>query len=256
MFEKIVKTYSKWLAYLLGALFVGVFAFALYPGWILTSYELSPGSVTTEAIVAPERIKDEQETEKAREIASAKVKPVYEPIDLNAAGFVIDLMQQIERINSDSELSTELKAQMYKNDLFTAAYPDFYQAKLAALSLAEPQRYGEAFKGDIAKSLEANQYTDIPFDLYYKIPSLRAADLQTIEQTMLTLLPKVYLQPVIDAKSARAGAIELVNNSELRYKTQRQIAVELLRYVIVPNSFKNQQATDNARLEARMAAGR
>ena len=253
MFEKIMKNYSKWLAILLGAGFLLIFAFALYPSWILTSYQLSPGSTTGEAIIAPERIKDEAETEKAREAAVAKVKPVYEQVDLNSSGLVIELMQQIERINGDPDLSVELKAQMYKNELFPNAYLSYYQDRLFTAATVEPQRFTEAFKEDIISSLNTNKYGDIPFEVFYKIPSLRATDLKSMEQTMLDLLPKFYRQSLSDANVARARAIELVNGSELRYKTQRQITVELLSYILVPNSFVNGKATDNAKLEARMA---
>jgi hypothetical protein len=221
----------------------------LYPAWTTTSYQVQEGTVTNESIVAKQRLKDELATDRARNVASSKVKPVYQQVDLQTNGIITELISAIEEINKDPDINSDIRVQMYRNDLFPTLYNSYYERKLK--DLRDSKKFVDSFLTDVASVIAKSQYTDIPFKLYYKIPLLSTSDLRSIESVMLNASKTFYRTNRDDVSKSRDVFVELVNSSEMRSRVAREITVELLRYVAVPNYYEDNTASKQARQTAR-----
>jgi membrane-associated HD superfamily phosphohydrolase len=221
------------------------FITVLYPAWTTTAYDVQEGTVTNESIVAQQRLKDELATNRARNIASSKVKPVYQQVDLQTNGIITDLMSAIEEINNDPDINSDIRVQMYRDDLFPTLHKTYYERKLK--ELRDSKKFADTFLTDVTTVIAKSEYKDIPFKVYYKIPLLSTSELRSIESVMLSASKSYYRTNRDDVSKSRDVFIELVNSSEMKSRVAREITVELLRYVAVPNYYEDQVASKQAR---------
>lgn len=238
---------------LLGVAFTGIFAIALYPAWSPKSYQITVGSPTTEDIVAPTAIRDQEATEQARQAAEKKVNDVYERVEWNASELANRLMGRIMNVNSSESMSVEKRVQFYEQNLFPLFIDSYYDKRIEWLKQEDPEKYKDYFVDDIKTQLTDFRYNEFPTELFDYLAKLEQTELTAMENVMIRLIPRIYAQPIKDVNSVRDNITDLVAVTDIPTRQQRQLVVELLRYVIAPDYFLNRISTEFARAEARQA---
>ncbi|WP_438446231.1 HD family phosphohydrolase [Gorillibacterium sp. sgz5001074] len=228
---------------LLGVLFYISLSGKLVP----ETYDIEPNTVAESTIRSPVQLQLEKETLKAREDAAAKVPPVYQAVSLKNETLIDSLYEKLLQNNADTSLALELKVSLYK-DLFPSLLKDFIRQTSTGLSR------NSLNTGKLATEAEARmteQIYKLPEESYYKLPRLTKEDLAAMQLVTVEIVQKLTTEQIRDAASARTKVTELVNSSNLTKNTQRELVQEIARFAIMPNTFYNEAATEEAKTKAR-----
>ncbi|MFK7693441.1 HD family phosphohydrolase [Paenibacillus sp. HJGM_3] len=228
-------------------LFVGLaflFYMALSGKWIPQRYDLQLGMASDRTILAPMQMENGIETQKAKEEAAKKVQPVYTIVSMKNEVLVETVFEKLRQINNDEALSDKVS-------VFRTVFPSLYQEHIASLyKSATAGLPNDMFVAEMKARLEEQQYK-IPEEVYFKFPRLTKEDLSVMEPVTRDIVSRLMSDQIQNAQTARAKVAELVNTSSLTKNTNRELVQEIARFVLTPNRFLNQQATDEEKAKAR-----
>lgn len=228
---------------LLGLLFYIALAGKLIP----QTYDIEPGAVSEKTIYATKQIENAIETQKAKEEAARRVQPVYSILPMKNESLIKTIFEKLRQINADEQLSTNDKVNVFRN-VFPTMYSDYTGTLYASIRTSDPANDG--LLNEVKTALTEQQYR-IPEQVYFKFPKLTNEDLDAMEPVAEDVVSRLMNDQLTDAQSARARVAELVNTSPLTMNLSREMVQELARFVITPNKFANQKATEEERAEAR-----
>jgi cyclic-di-AMP phosphodiesterase PgpH len=241
--------YSKVLRWLLFVLMGLLFYATLYGELVPKTYDIKEGSVLEKPILAPKQIENSVETLKAKDEAAQKVQPIYTIVSLRNEALVNDIFMRIDMVNSDLELKESSKVEIYRTDL-PRMYHEFGQQFLRSA-----QSTGQ-YPAELLKEIEAKlaeQAYRIPEEIYYKFPLLSQEELAAMKPVATDIVLRLTNEQIVDALTVRTRVAELVNSSPLTKNTTRELVQEIVRFVITPNKFYDEQTTTEARTKAREA---
>jgi putative nucleotidyltransferase with HDIG domain len=219
-----------------------VFYFSLSDRLISETYDIQVDMASEKDIKAPAQIVNEIATEKAQKQAGLEVSAVYTDVAMKNIELVGNVFKQLEKINTDEQLNTNEKVDIYRN--FMPTEYEFFFEKFISNYVGN-----DTLLNEMNKQLNSQQYR-IPEEVFYKFPRLSIEDLNSMESVARTLINRVMSNPVLEADNARATVAEMVNGSELSKQLTRELVQEIVRFAITPNKFLDEEAT----LEARVAA--
>ncbi|MEI7026697.1 HD family phosphohydrolase [Paenibacillus sp. y28] len=215
--------------------------------WLPQTYEVTLGAPASTTIYAPKQMENMKETQKAREQAAAQVQPVYEIVPLHQEKLVERLYDRLETLNNDKDLTLNEKISIVRIDI-----PKLLQDYLTETlkNVQSDGRYTDGFMAEVSKRVNEQQYR-IPEETYYKLPKLTGEDLAAMEPVTTDIVKKLTSEQIMDATSSRIKVAELVNSSQLSKSTQRELVQEIIRFVLLPNRFYDQEETDQLRAETK-----
>ncbi|WP_168119300.1 HDIG domain-containing metalloprotein [Paenibacillus sp. HB172176] len=234
----------KWL---LMVMFVLLFYFSLAPHLIPETYDIAEGSISENDIKAPFQIRDENATRLAEEEAAKRIDPKYSIVALHDEMLVEQILYRIEQLNQDDQVTTENKIDIYKSEI-PGKYGEYIDAFVK--SNKRDGTYSDSLLEEMATEAKDQQYT-IPEETFYKMPQLTSEQLSEMRDVAKGIVRKLTSEQLREAETARTQVAELVNSSSLSSRTEREIVQELARFVIMPNKFLDQEATDEAKAEAK-----
>jgi len=211
------------------------------------TYDIEPGHVSESTILAPKQIYNEAATRKAQDEAADKVQPVYTVVQMQNVQLLGVLFDKLEQINSDSSFTTNDRNALFPS-VFPAEYEDFFDKKIKAWESSGT--YNQSVLAAVRAAVRDQQYR-IPQESYYKFTRLTQENLEQMEPVAVQIVERLMSEPIENAETARAKVAELVNASPLNSALTREIAQEIIRFVITPNRFNDAEATVQAKEEAR-----
>ncbi|TMV44607.1 HDIG domain-containing protein [Paenibacillus mesophilus] len=228
---------------LLGLLFYAALAGRLIP----QTYDIEVGAVSEKTIYATKQIENAIETQKAKEEAARRVQPVYSILPMKNENLIQTIFEKIRQINADEQLRESDKVNVFRN-VFPTMYGDYAGQIYASVRASDPAN--DALLNEVKTALTEQQYR-IPEEMYFRFPKQTKEDLDAMEPVAIDVVGRLMNDQLLNAQSARTRVAELVNTSPLTKNTSREMVQELARFVITPNKFPNQKATDQERAEAR-----
>lgn len=223
------------------------FYFALADKLIPETYDIEANTVSEKTIYATKQIENAFETQRAKEEAARRVQPVYSILPMKNESLIETIFAKLRQINADNELSTTDKVNVFRN-VFPTLYSDYANQLYASIRASEPDNDG--LLNEVKAALAEQQYR-IPEEVYFKFPRLTREDLDAMEPVAIDVVSRLMNDQLTDAQPARTRVAELVNASPLTKSASRELVQELARFVVTPNKFVNQKATEQARAEAR-----
>lgn len=239
--------YSAGLRYVLYVLLVVLFYVFLSDKMVPKTYDIELGAVSHKNIVAPRQIENAKETEKAIEAAVQKVQPVYTIVPLHNDQLVDKIYNKLDQLNADKDVSTSDKVDIYRR-----VFPDLYNQFIvqAQQQNASNGQYNDKLLKEAVNSVNDQIYL-LPEEIYFKLPKLKSEDLAAMRPVTLEIVRKLMDNQIVDAMTTRAQVAEMVISSPLTKNTVRSIVQEIAKYAITPNKFYDQEATEQAKAEAR-----
>ncbi|MDF9843268.1 MULTISPECIES: HDIG domain-containing metalloprotein [unclassified Paenibacillus] len=229
-------------------LFLGlVFYFSLSSDLLPKRYDIKVNTTSAKEITAPKQILDNKAKLKAQEAAAEAVQNKYAIIPIRADSLVTLLLDRIDSLNQDDLISQSDKIGIYK-DVIPQRANDFVQSFINSSRSAGT--YSDTLLEEIQSGIAEQAYT-IPEETYIKIPRLTTQDIIEMKQVAREIVIKLMNDQIVDAQTARAKVAEQVSVSSLSQRTAREVTQELVRLVIMPNKFFDEEATKEAKVEAR-----
>lgn len=220
-----------------------LFYFSLGDRLIPQTYDIKLGDISSKEIKAPKQIENGLAMEKAMEEAELEVSDVYPIVPMKNSEFIRSIFDKLERVNADNQLTTQQKVDVYRN-YFASEYEYFFD------KVTNKSSKNETMMSEMRKELRDQQYR-IPEEIFFKFPRLTEADIDSMKPVATGIVGRIMSDPIIDAENARAQVAELVNASDLNKQLTRELVQEIVRFVITPNKFYDEEATIVAREEAR-----
>ena len=157
------------------------------------------------------------------------------------------LFDKVEQINGDPTFTNSERYELFPK-VFPAEYEAFFEQKINAWEASNT--YNESVLTAMRNAIQDQAYR-IPQESYYKFTRLSAETLEQMETVALQIVNKLMSEPIENAEQARARVAEMVNASSLNTALSREIAQEIIRFVITPNKFSDAEATIQAKEAAR-----
>jgi putative nucleotidyltransferase with HDIG domain len=233
---------STGVRFLLFFMIVLLLYFSLSDRLVFQTYDIQVDDRSSKDIKAPWEIENVIATEKARELAKEKQQTVYTGVSMRNSEFVGNIFNKLEQINTDSQLQSDEKASVYRN-YFPSEYDYFYER------IINNSTDSETLLNEMIKQLENQQYR-IPEEVFFKFHRLTTEDLYSMESIAKNIVNKLMTEQILDADDARVKVAELVNASDLSKQLSRELVQEIVRFVLTPNRFLDEQATLEAKEEA------
>lgn len=229
-------------------LFLGLaFYFSLSSDLLPKRYDIKVNTTSAKEITAPKQILDNKAKLKAQEAAAEAVQNKYAIIPIRADSLITLLLDRIDSLNQDDLISQSDKIGIYK-DVIPQRANDFVQSFINSSRSAGT--YSDTLLEEIQSGIAEQAYT-IPEETYIKIPRLTSQDIIEMKQVAREIVIKLMNDQIVDAQTARAKVAEQVSVSSLSQRTAREVTQELVRLVIMPNKFFDEEATKEAKVEAR-----
>lgn len=239
--------YSAVSRYALFLLLGLVFYFSLSSDLLPKKYDIKEGTRSAKEITAPKQIPDTNAKLKAQEEAAENVTNRYAIIPMRAENLVTLLLDRIDRLNQDDTISQSDKTTIYREEIPRRAN-DFILNFVAASSKAGT--YSEHLLAEMQSVIKDQAYA-IPEETYIKIPRLTSQDIIEMKPVARDIVTKLMNDQITDAQTARAKVAEQVSVSSLSQRTAREVVQELVRLVITSNKFYDEDATKEAKVQAR-----
>ncbi|RKN87033.1 HDIG domain-containing protein [Paenibacillus ginsengarvi] len=211
------------------------------------TYDIKAGAASEKTIYATKQIENAIGTQKAKEEAARRVQPVYSILSMKNESLVDTTFEKLKQINADDQLNTNDKASIFRN-VFPTMYGDYVTMLSASIRTSDPANDGLLNE---VKTALADQMYRIPEEFYFKFPKLSKEDLDEMEPVAKEIVGRLMNDQLLNAQTARTRVAEFVNSSSLSKRESREMVQEIVRFVLTPNKFPNQKATDEARAEAR-----
>lgn len=239
--------FSVWirlaLFVLLGVMFYAAMADRLIP----KTYDIQVNTISEKTIYATEQIENASETQKAKEEAARRVEPVYSILPMKNEELAETIFEKLKQINADEQLNTNDKVNVFRN-VFPTMYNDHAGQLYISIRATDPANDG--LLNEVKTALTEQQYR-IPEEMYFRFPRATKEDLDAMIPVTKDIVSRLMTDQLLNAQSARTRVAELVNSSSLTKRESREIVQELARFVVTPNKFANQKATEQLRIEAR-----
>lgn len=239
--------YSVATRYILFLLLALLFYISLASKLLPERYDIQVNTKSEKNIVAPVQIEDNKATLKAQEAAAENVQPIYPLVPLRNDVLVTQILDRIERLNQDVDISSGEKVEIYRNEIPRMAR-EFVQNFVSANSTNEA--YSKELLQEMQRVIEEQTYR-IPEETFIKIPRLNSEDIIQMKPVAREIVSRLMLNEIVDADTARTRVAERVNTSSLNDRTAREVVQELASLTITANKFYDEVATKNAKVEAR-----
>lgn len=239
--------YSAVSRYALFLLLAVVFYLSLSSDLLPKRYDIKEGTRSAKEITAPKQILDTNAKLKAQETAAENVTNRYAIIPIRAENLVTLLLDRIGGLNQDDTISQSEKTEIYREEIPRRAN-DFILNFVAASQKAGT--YSEHLLNEMQSVIKDQAYV-IPEETYIKIPRLTSQDIIEMKPVARDIVTKLMNDQITDAQSARAKVAEQVSVSSLGQRTAREVVQELVRLVITANKFYDEDATKEAKVQAR-----
>ncbi|WP_127592088.1 HD family phosphohydrolase [Paenibacillus lautus] len=242
--------YSVATRYILFLLLALLFYISLASKLLPERYDIQVNTKSEKNIVAPVQIEDSKATLQAQEQKAEAVQPVYSYIPLRSDVLVSQILDRIEQLNQDADVSTQEKIGIYRVEIPQRA-ERFVRNYLSANSTNEA--YSPELLEEMRQAIEEQTY-QIPEETFIKIPRLNLEDIPQMKSTARDIVSRLILNEMVDAQTGRARVPEMVSTSNLDDRTAREVVQELARLAITPNKFLDEVATKEAKVAAREEA--
>lgn len=239
--------YSAVTRYALFLLLGLVFYFSLSPELLPKKYDIKENTYSAKEITAPKQILDKKATLKAAEEAAESVSPKYTIISMKPENLVTSLLDRIDRLNEDDLISQSDKVTITKG-VIPERVNDFILNFIN--SSRNSGTYSDTLLDEMLSVIKDQAYV-IPEETYIKIPRLTSQDIIEMKPVARDIVTRLMNDQITDAQTARAKVAEQVSISSLSQRTAREVVQELVRLVIVPNKFYDEEATKEAKVQAR-----
>ncbi|QOT07803.1 HDIG domain-containing protein [Paenibacillus sp. JNUCC32] len=239
--------YSVATRYILFLLLALLFYISLASKLLPERYDIQVNTKSEKNIVAPVQIEDNKATLKAQEAAAENVQPIYPLVPLRNDVLVTQILDRIERLNQDVDISSAEKVEIYRKEIPRMAR-EFVQNFVSANSTNEA--YSKELLQEMQRVIEEQTYR-IPEETFIKIPRLNSEDIIQMKPVAREIVSRLMLNEIVDADTARTRVAERVNTSSLNDRTAREVVQELASLTITANKFYDEVATKNAKVEAR-----
>ncbi|CAM2830998.1 HDIG domain-containing metalloprotein [Paenibacillus sediminis] len=233
--------------YALFFILILLFYLFLAPKLLPERYDIKVGIPSDKEIVAPKQIPNTKATLQAQEEAAARVQPMYTIILMRNENLIVQILDRIERLNQDDQVSTSDKVSIYREEI-PQRFDDFVHNFIQ--SNRNSGVYSATLLEEMSKRIEEQKYR-IPEETYIKLPRLSSQDIQEMKPVAREIVSRLMNDQITDAQTARAKVAELVSTSSLSQRTSREVVQELARLVITANKFYDEEATKEARVLAR-----
>lgn len=239
--------YSVGVRFLLFFLLTLLFYFSLAPSILPEKLDIEVNAKSEKDIIAPIQIPDKKATLKAQEQAAERVQPIYEIISLKNERLIDSLFERIDQLNDDELISYAQKISLYRTVI-----PDEVNKYLREFLTTSRNKdtYSSTLLDEVKKRIDEQKY-DIPEETYLKIARLTKEDVAQMKPVARELVSKLMADAVPDTSVPRAKVPEYVNASSLDKRSAREVVQELVRLCITPNKFYNDDATKEAKVQAR-----
>ena len=128
-------------------------------------YDIQVNTKSEKNIVAPVQIEDSKATLKAQEAAAENVQPIYPLVPLRNDVLVTQILDRIERLNQDVDISSGEKVEIYRNEIPRMAR-EFVQNFVSANSTNEA--YSKESLEEMRRVIDEQTYR-IPEETFIKI---------------------------------------------------------------------------------------
>lgn len=237
--------YSVGVRFLLFLFLTLLFYFSLAVYLVPEKYNIQVGSPSEKQIVAPAQVANSKATLKAQEQAAERVQPVYTILPIRNDKLIDQIFERIGTLNLDDAVSFTEKVEIYRKDI-PAMPTEFINSFVHSNS----GKYSSPLLAEMRNVVEEQVYR-VPEETYIKIARLSQDDIAEIRPIAREIVNKLVSDQLSDAQTARAKVAELVNTSSLNKRSTREVVQELTRLVITANKFYDEEATKNAKVEAR-----
>ncbi|MFD2412194.1 HDIG domain-containing metalloprotein [Paenibacillus rhizoplanae] len=239
--------YSAVSRYALFLLLAVVFYLSLSSDLLPKRYDIKEGTRSAKEITAPKQIPDTNAKLKAQETAAENVTNRYAIIPMRTENLVTMLLDRIDRLNQDDTISQSEKTEIYR-EVIPERANDFILNFVAASQKAGT--YSEHLLNEMQSVIKDQAYV-VPEETYIKIPRLTSQDIIEMKPVARDIVIKLMNDQITDAQAARAKVAEQVSVSSLGQRTAREVVQELVRLVITANKFYDEDATKEAKVQAR-----
>jgi len=235
---------SRAVRVLVFLLLASVFYLSVSPKLVKETYDIEEGSISEQEIRAPRMIENQAATLRARAEAAEGVQPVYTVIPLRNDELLELLFDKLEQVNADTQLTSDEKITIYKNE-----FPMIYREFMASLLKSYEGTHKASLLEEVSSKLAEHEYR-IPEETYYKLPRIPVSVIADMEATAKSIVSRLMSDRMTDPELARVKVPELVNASQLASNNEREVVQELVRFVLTPNRFHDEEATKEAKVRA------
>lgn len=233
------------IRFLLFLLLFALFYLPLSEKLISKTYDIQQGSLSETTIYSPKMIEDTAATQKAKDQAAQQVQPVYAVISMKNEDLADRIFAKLEQINTDDQIAYDQKVAVFRQEI-PVLFSDFYDRYMKSLN----NLHSQTLLDEIAKQLKDQQYR-IPEEAFFKLPKLTPEQLAEMKPVARSIILKIMEDNIVDAQSVRSKVAEMVNGSKLAGKNEREMVQEIVRFVLTPNKFFDEDATKEAQSKAR-----
>ncbi len=237
--------YNAAVRFFLFAALILLFYVSLEGSLISPSYNLEKGERSQTTIYAPSTLENSIATLKAKDEAEQSVQPVYASVSMKTADLTDILFDKFEQVNGDNQVTLDQKVDIYRVEIPTL-FNDFYDRFLRI----NGSLYTPSLLDEIRQQVNGQPYR-IPEDVFFKIPRFSSSELTEMRAVTKNIVNKLMADQIVDAQSARSKVAEMVNSSALSGKSEREMVQEIARFVMTPNKFYDEDATKQAKADAR-----
>ncbi|HWO54625.1 MAG TPA: HDIG domain-containing protein [Paenibacillus cookii] len=224
-----------------------LFYVSLAPNLLPERYNIQVGARSEKEIRAPMQIPNNKATLKAQEQEAERVQPIYTIVTVPNENLVVSILDRIDRLNQDDQVSREDKIAIYKLEIPQRA-KDFIQNFVNANRSSA--NYSDKLLDEMLKVTNQQSYK-IPEETFIKIPRLTSQDIAEMKPVAREIVSRLTNDQVVEAQAARAKVAELVSASTLNQRTAREVVQELSKLAITANKFYDEEATKEAKVQAR-----
>ncbi|ASA23603.1 HD family phosphohydrolase [Paenibacillus donghaensis] len=239
--------YSVATRYALFLLLGIVFYFSLSSDLLPKRYDIKEGTQSAKEITAPKQILDTKAKLKAQEEAAEKVQPKYQFISMRSENLITSLLDRIDGLNQDDSISQSEKTAIYR-DVIPQRANDFIYSFIS--SSRNSGIYSEHLLDEMQSIIKEQTYS-IPEETFIKMPRLTSEDIIEMKPVAREIVTRLMIDQNADAQTARAKVAEQVSISSLSQRTAREVVQELVRLVVTSNKFYDEDATKEAKVQAR-----
>lgn len=223
-----------------------VFYFSLSGHLFSKTYDFEVGDRAGRDILAPRQIYDEKATERARQEAIERVEDVYTVLPVRNLEIIEHIFAKLLQLNADDQVSDSDKVEVYR--LFFAQE---YQ-ELLRRPISGNRELSETLLNEVIEQLTDQQYR-IPEETYFKLPRLNREQIENMRTVARDIVGRLTSDRIIDASVPRGRVAEMLLASNLNDKTERELVQEIIRFALTPNTFFDQELTEEAKKRAEEA---
>ncbi|MFB5759267.1 HD family phosphohydrolase [Paenibacillus medicaginis] len=239
--------YSVATRYLLFLFLVILFYVSLAPGLLPERYDIRVNTPSEKNIVAPMQLPNNKATLQAQEQAAERVQDIYTIVPMRNDNLVTSILDRIDRLNQDDQISDDDKAAIYKEEIPQRA-ADFVNNFVNNSKKADA--YPDKLLDEVLEKTREQTYR-IPEETFIKIPRLSSDNITEMKLVAREIVTRLMNDQITDATTARAKVAELVSTSSLSDRISREVVQELARLAVTANKFYDDEATKAAKVEAR-----